>query len=72
MKTPKIKKDKKPFRETKFGIWLKEHDSELFDFLAKRWPDKKPIGKFIKIVFTVLSKATAEDKVKGQELIDLD
>lgn len=67
MKSPKIRK---PFKETKFGIWLKEHDSELFEFLAKRWPDKKPIGKFIKIIFTALSKVTDEQKVQGVALID--
>ena len=48
-------KNKKPFKDTKFGQWLMKHDSELFEFLAKRWPDKKPIGKVVKMIFVVLA-----------------
>lgn len=67
-----MKKEKKPFRETKFGIWLKEHDSDLFEFIAKRWPDKKPIGKIIKALFLILAKVTDEKRKEGESLIDLD
>lgn len=65
-------KNKKPFKDTKFGLWLMKHDSELFEFLAKRWPDKKPIGKVVKMIFVVLAKLTDEDKKHGESLIDLD
>lgn len=65
-------RNKKPFKETKFGIWLKKHDSELFEFLAKRWPDEKPIGKAVKILLIVLSKLTDEKKKEGRALVDKD
>lgn len=65
-----MSKTKKPFKETRFAQWLKEHDSELFEFLAKRWPDQKPIGKAVKIVLIVLSKLADEKKKEGEALIE--
>lgn len=65
-----MNKPHKPFRETKFAVWLKEHDSELFAFMAERWPDKRPVGKFVKIIFMCLSKLTDEKKNEGAKLIE--
>lgn len=65
-----MSKTRKPFKETRFAQWLKEHDSELFEFLAKRWPDQKPIGKAFKVLLLVLSKLTDEKKKEAESLLD--
>lgn len=62
-------KDRKPFRDTKFGAWLKEHDSEMFEFIGNRIPENK---KVIKSLFLLLAKLTDEKKKEGSKLIDLD
>jgi len=72
MKTPKIKRDKKPFRESKFGQWLKEHDSDMFEFLANRIKGDKPVGTILKVILMALSRLTDEKKEEGTKLIDLD
>lgn len=72
MKTPKIKKEKKPFRETKFGIWLKENDSELFEFIAGRIKGEKPIGAAFKALLIFLAKVTDEKKEEAKQLVELD
>lgn len=70
MKTPKDKKPRKPFKETRFGKWLKEHDSEFFEFLAKRWPEEKLAGKVVKRSLLVLADLTDEKKKEGRTLLD--
>lgn len=70
MKTPRVKKERKPFKETKFGIWLKKHDSEFFEFLAKRWPEEKLAGKVVKRALLVLADLTDEKKKEGITLLD--
>lgn len=67
-----MKKPRKPFKETKFGQWLKEHDSECFEFVAKRIPDDKPIGKGVKLALLFLAGLTAEKKSEGEKFIDED
>lgn len=70
MKTPKDKKPRKPFKETRFGQWLKEHDSECFEFVAKRIPDDKPLGKAVKLALLFLAGLTDEKKKEGRTLLD--
>lgn len=61
---------KKPFKETRFAQWLKEHDSELFEFAANRIPANKPIGKTFKVLLLVLSKLTDEKKKEAENLLE--
>lgn len=66
-----MSKTRKPFKETKFGKFIKEHDSELFEFIGKRWPNDRPIGNAVKIAFLLLSKLTDEKRHEAS-LIDED
>ncbi len=63
-------KNKKPFKETRFAIWLKENDSELFEFIANRIKGDKPLGKIAKVVLLALAKLTDEQKEIGANIED--
>lgn len=55
------KRVKKPLRDTKFGQWLKEHDSELFAFFADLVPDRKLWG-VLKRILLKAADLTDEEK----------
>lgn len=65
-----MKKEKKPFRETRFGIWLKQHDSDMFEFVANRIGTEKAIGKIAKAVLLTLAKITDEKRKEGGMIKD--
>ncbi len=68
MKSPKKLKPRKKLRDTKFGIWLKEHDTELLKLIGDQIPDEKG-WRFIKKIVEKLTELSI-DKFEGLDLIE--
>lgn len=64
-------KNKKKLRDTKFGQWLKEHDSEIFEFFADQVPDYKLWG-VLKRILLKAADLTDESKREAIGLMDQD
>lgn len=64
-------KSRKKLRDTKFGQWLKEHDTELLDLLGDVIPNRGG-WRLVKRIVEKLEELSDDKKQKIDELIALE